>query len=227
MGTDLNLSPFPYCYTTPRRAAPWGKIAAVAAAGSIEIGSSMKVLLDFLPVLLFFLTYFIFTEKDFLTATGVMIVAVALQTTFSWIRQRRIEKLNLIVLGLVIVFGGATLLLKDPLYVKWKTTVVEWLFAAAFIGSQFIGKKTFTERMLEHVVTAPRPVWTRLNSAWVGFFLFVGAANLYVTYNFDNDAWVNFKFFGILGLTLAFIFAQGLYLVRYMKTDDASSKEDA
>jgi intracellular septation protein len=124
--------------------------------------------------------------------------------------------MHVITLGILILFGGLTLALRDPVFIKWKPTVVNWLFGIAFLGSRFFGKRTLVERMMSHAITAPGPVWLRLNWAWVVFFLGMGLLNIYVAYNFSEDTWVNFKLFGMMGLTLLFVFGQAFYLSRYM-----------
>lgn len=177
----------------------------------------MKLLFDFLPILLFFIAYKI---ADIYVATGVLIVVTLAQTGWIWLRQRRIEKLPLFTAGMVLVLGGATLLLKDPMFVKWKPTVVNWLFAVAFLGSLFIGQKTLLERMLGGQLELPTLVWVKLTFAWMIFFFAMGVANLYVAFNFDENTWVNFKLFGMLGLTLAFVLAQAAYMSRHLKLDD-------
>lgn len=176
----------------------------------------MKLLFDLFPVLLFFAAYQA-SGGDIYLATGVAIVAGVLQLGIHWLRRRRLETMHLVTLGLLIVFGGATLLLHDEMYIKWKPTVVNWLFAAAFLGSHCIGKRPLMQRMLGRNIELPQTVWTRLNLAWGSFFLLVGAINLWVVYNFTTEIWVNFKLFGILGLTAVFILAQSLYLARHLK----------
>ena len=179
--------------------------------------TGMKLLFDFLPILLFFIAY---KMADIYVATGVLIVVTLAQTGWIWLRQRRIEKLPLFTAGLVLALGSATLLLKDPMFVKWKPTVVNWLFAVAFLGSLFIGQKTLLERMLGGQLELPAPVWVKLTFAWTIFFFAMGVANLYVAFNFDENTWVNFKLFGMLGLTLAFVLAQAAYMSRHLKLDD-------
>ena len=186
--------------------------------------AGMKLLFDFLPILLFFIAYKL---TDIYVATGVLIVATLAQVGWIWLRQHRVEKLPLITAGLVLVFGGATLLLHDPVFVKWKPTVVNWLFAAVFLGSRFIGQKTLLERMMGEQLELPAPVWVKLTFAWAGFFLVMGAANLYVAFTFSENAWVNFKLFGLLGLTLLFVLAQALYMSRHLKTDDADPSKES
>lgn len=183
----------------------------------------MKMLFDFLPIVLFFVAYKL---ADIYVATGVLIAATLAQVGWVWLRQRRIEKLPLITAGLVLVFGGATLALHDPVFVKWKPTVVNWLFAVAFAASRFIGRQTLLERMMGGQLELPAPVWVKLTFAWAIFFLVMGAANLYVAYSFDENTWVNFKLFGMLGLTLLFVLAQAAYMSRHLKIDGTTKIDD-
>jgi intracellular septation protein len=177
----------------------------------------MKLLFDFFPILLFFVAYKMY---DIYVATAVAIGAAIVQTALFWIKNRRFEKMHLVTLGLLIVFGGLTLLLRDPLFIKWKPSVVNWLFGAVFLGSQFFGKKNMVERMMGHAISVPAMIWARLNWAWVTFFVAMGVLNLYVAYSFSEDTWVNFKLFGMMGLTLVFVFGQAFYLSRYMVTEE-------
>jgi intracellular septation protein len=179
----------------------------------------MKFLFDLFPILLFFLAYKLY---DIYTATAVAIAAAFLQITLFWLRNRRFENMHLVTLGILIVFGGLTLYLKDPIFIMWKPTIVNWLFGAVFLGSQFIGQRPLVERMMSHAITVPGPVWGKLNWAWVIFFVSMGALNLYVAYNFSENTWVNFKLFGMMGLTIAFVFLQAIYLSRYMQPDSES-----
>ncbi len=180
----------------------------------------MKFLFDLFPIILFFIAY---KTYDIYVATAVAIGAAMVQTGLYWLKHRKFEKMHVITLGILVVFGGLTLALHDPVFIKWKPTVVNWLFGAAFLASGFIGKTTLVERMMGHAIQAPAPVWTRLNLAWVVFFLFMGLINLYVAFNFSEDTWVNFKLFGMMGLTLVFVFAQAFYLSRYMESQEEES----
>jgi intracellular septation protein len=173
----------------------------------------MKFLYDFFPILLFFIAYKL---GDIYTATAVAIAAAAVQTLVFWIRHRRFEKMHLITFGLLLFFGGLTLLLRDPVFIKWKPSVVNWLFAAVFLGSHWIGEKPIVERMMRHAIQAPPPVWLRLSWMWITFFISIGLLNLYVAYTYSEETWVNFKLFGMLGITFAFVIGQGFYLARYM-----------
>ena len=182
----------------------------------------MKLLFDFFPIVLFFVAYKMHDDphRGFLVATAVIIVATAAQVLVMWLRERRVEKIHLAVLAIVVVFGGITLILDDEIFFKWKPTVVNWLFALVFLGSEFVGRKNIVRRLMDSKVTLPDPVWTRLNVSWVLFFTVCGALNLFVVYNFDTDTWVDFKLFGLMGLTLVFVLGQGLYMMRHMSEED-------
>ncbi|MGB5472336.1 MAG: septation protein A [Gammaproteobacteria bacterium] len=175
----------------------------------------MKFLFDLFPIILFFGAYKLY---DIYVATAVAIGAAFVQTGLFWIRHRRFEKMHLITLGILVVFGGLTLILRDPVFIKWKPTVVNWMFGAAFLGSRLFSKTTLIERMMSHAITVPTAVWSRLNWAWIAFFLGIGLLNLYVAFNYSEATWVNFKLFGMMGLTLVFVFGQAFYLSRYMET---------
>lgn len=183
----------------------------------------MKFLFDLLPVLLFFIAYKL---DGIYVATAVLIVTSLAQVAWLWFRHRRIEKMPLITALLVLLLGGATLLLHDETFVKWKPTVVNWLFALAFLGSQFIGGKTLIERMMGGAIDLPAEIWSRLNTLWVAFFALMGVANLYVAFNFATDTWVNFKLFGMLGLTLVFVVLQSFYLARHLKRPATETSEE-
>lgn len=173
----------------------------------------MKLLFDFFPILLFFIAYKL---GDIYVATLAAIAGSLVQVGFTWFKTRKIETMHLVSLALIVVFGGATLLLKDEMFIKWKPTVLNWLFAAVFLGSQFIGDKPVIQRMLGAQLELPPAVWRRLNLAWALFFSVVGGANLFVMYNYDTEIWVNFKLFGMLGLTILFVVIQSFYLSRYL-----------
>jgi intracellular septation protein len=143
----------------------------------------MKLLTDFFPVILFFIAYKV---SGIYVATGVAIAASALQVAWSWIKRRKIENVHLVTLVLLIVFGGMTIALHDPIFIMWKPTIVNWLFAVAFLGSQFIGGKSLVERMMSQAIDVPHPIWSRLNLMWVLFFVSSGLANLYVVYVYSG-----------------------------------------
>jgi len=185
----------------------------------------MKMLFDFFPILLFFAAYKYF-DNDMIIATQVGIGATFLQVTIHWIKHRAFEKMHLITLALITVFGGITIALDNPFYIQLKTTVLEWVFALAFLGSHYIGKDNFVKRMMGHAVTAPDDVWAKVNFLWVGFFVLMGFVNLYIVFNFSEDFWVNFKTFGMLGATFVFLIAQSLYLAKYVNSDVAEDEAE-
>jgi intracellular septation protein len=173
----------------------------------------MKQALDFIPVLLFFIAYKFY---DIYVATAVVMIATLLHVTYTWFRYRKVETMQWITLGLIIIMGGATLYLQDEQFIKWKLSIIEWLFGLAFLGSQFIGNKPFVERIMSANISLPDNVWKRLNLLWGSFFMSVGFINLYVMYNFSTDEWVTFKTFGVPGLLVIFIVAQMFFLYKYI-----------
>ncbi len=173
----------------------------------------MKQLFEFFPIILFFIA---FKAYDIYVATAVVIVATIFQVTFTWFKYRKVEKMQWITLGLILVMGGLTLYLQDEQFIKWKLSIIEWLFGIAFLGSQYIGKKPFVERMMGDNIELPPNIWRRLNFFWALFFISVGFINLYVMFNFDTDDWVNFKTFGVPGLMVCFIVIQMIFLYKYI-----------
>lgn len=177
----------------------------------------MKLLFDFFPVLAFFGAYYLAPDRAqaIYLATAAAIAASVIQVAAWWLLKRRFEKMHIITLAIILILGSATLLTKNKYFFMWKPTAVNWLFALAFLGSEFFGKKTLLQRMMDHAVSVPPVVWRRLNRGWVMFFFVMGALNLYVAYHFAEHIWVNFKMFGILGLTLLFAVGQAVYMSRH------------
>jgi intracellular septation protein len=186
----------------------------------------MKLFFDFLPIVLFFLAYkfgggdYSFNGQTYhvegiYAATAVMIIATLVQVSYTWLRHRTVERAHIITLALVVLLGGLTLWLQNPDFIKWKPTAVNWLFALVFVGAHLFTDKSLLERMMGDHIQLPGKVWSRLNVAWILFFLASGVANLYVAFNFDEATWVNFKLFGMLGLTIVFVIAQSIYLARH------------
>ncbi|MFM2319513.1 MAG: hypothetical protein RLZZ215_2134 [Pseudomonadota bacterium] len=200
----------------------------------------MKFLFDFFPVLLFFLAYKFFDamppavieaanhlpfvelsqaepKHAILFATLVIILATILQNILHYLVYKRLERMHLISLAILLAFGSLTLVLKDSAFIQWKVTVFNWLFALVFIGSQYVGnRKPLVERMMSNAMQVPAQIWTKVNWMWAAFFVFIGVLNLIVAYNFSEAIWVDFKLFGILGLTFVFVIAQAIYLQRHM-----------
>jgi len=179
----------------------------------------MKFLFDLFPVILFFAA---FKLAGIYVATATAIVATFCQIGWVWWRHRKVDAMLWVSLGLVVVFGGATLLLRDETFIKWKPTVLYWLFATTLLASASIFDRNLIRKMLEAQVALPEPLWGRLNLAWALFFALMGVANLFIAFNYPTEIWVNFKLFGGMGLMLAFIFAQGLWLAKYVTAEEKS-----
>jgi intracellular septation protein len=184
----------------------------------------MKLLLDFLPILIFFGVYKI--TGDLITATAVLIPVTIIQVAVVYWLTKKLEKMALITLALVIVLGGLTVLLNDGWFIMWKPTVVNWLFATAFFGSHFIGNKPIIERLLGHAITLESKQWLTLSFAWIAFFIFAGVLNLIVAYQFSEDVWVNFKLFGLLGLTFTFLIIQSVWINKHSSEAQAQLEDD-
>jgi len=176
----------------------------------------VKFLFDIFPVLVFFIAFKVY---GIYAATAAAITATVVQVAWSWVRHRKVEKMLLISFGIIVVFGGATLLLKDETFIKWKPTVLYWAFAATLLSSELFFGKNLIRAMMGAQMTLPNPVWKKLNLSWSVFFALMGIANLYVALNYSTDAWVNFKLFGGIGLLLAFAIGQALMLSRYLETE--------
>ena len=174
----------------------------------------MKFLFDIFPVILFFAAYQLY---DIYVATAVAIGASIGQVGWVWLRHRKVDNMLWVSLGVIVVFGGATLLFRDKLFIQWKPTVLYWLFAGVLAIAAFGMKKNLIRSMMEKQVTLPDEIWTRLLLSWIGFFAGMGVLNLYVAYNYSEQAWVNFKLFGGIGLMLAFVLLQALMLAKHVQ----------
>ena len=177
----------------------------------------MKFLFDLFPVILFFIA---FKVADIYVATGVAMGATIAQISWLKLRRRKVDTMMWVSLGIIMVFGGATLLLHDESFIKWKPTILYWLFAAVLAGSPLVSGKNLIRAMMSAQMQLPDAIWARLNWAWAGFFLVMGFANLYIAFNYPTDIWVNFKLFGGTGLMVAFVIAQALYLARHIQDQD-------
>jgi len=173
----------------------------------------MKFLFDLFPVILFFVA---FKVAGIYVATGVAIAATFLQVGWLALRGRRIDPMLWASLAIIVVFGGATLALQSETFIKWKPTVLYWLFGGVLLGGALAGRN-FLRVLLKDQIALPDVAWNKLNWSWIAFFLLMGAANLYVAFSFSTDVWVNFKLFGSMGLMLAFVLAQGLLLAKYVE----------
>jgi len=183
----------------------------------------MKLLIDFFPIILFFAA---FKFWGIYTATAVAIAATVVQIGYMRMRHGKVDAMQWLSLGVIVVFGGATLLAHSETFIKWKPTVLYWLMGGALLVGQLILKKNFIKTLMGAQITLPDTIWARLNWGWTGFFTTMGAINLWVAYTFDTDTWVNFNLFGSLGLMVVFIIAQALYLSRYVEEDASAPRQD-
>ena len=169
----------------------------------------MQLLFDLFPLIVFLAAFF---YGGIYVATAAIMVAMTLQIAFQWFRHRTVSKMLMTSGVLVLVLGGITLVLRNPLFFQWKPTILNGLFAAAFLGSRFVGDKTLTERMMGHAISLTPQVWRELNMMWVGTFAFLAVANLYVLYHFDAATWALFKVVGSLGITFAVVLIQAVWI---------------
>ena len=177
----------------------------------------MKLLIDFFPIILFFVA---FKLAGIYVATGIAIVATIAQ--IAWLRHStgKIEPMQWVSLGVIVLFGGATIVAQNETFIKWKPTVLYWLMGASLmVGLLF--KKNLLKSLMGSQLDLPEAAWRVTNWSWIVFFAIMGVLNLWVAFTFDTDTWVNFKLFGGLGLMVVFVIGQALYLGRYMKTDEA------
>ena len=175
----------------------------------------MQLLADYFPLIVFFIAY---KWAGIYAATAVAIVASVAQ--IAWFRWKgKVSAVHWLSLAIIGVFGGATLVLQDETFIKWKPTVLYWAFAAVLLGAEWLFQRNLIRSMMAQQITLPDAVWARLNLSWGAFFLLMGALNLYVAYHFSESDWVNFKLFGGTGLMLLFVLAQGLVLARYAQDE--------
>jgi intracellular septation protein len=198
----------------------------------------MKFLFDLFPVILFFVAFKLAganesvahdfaarwlgegiapSQAPILIATAVAIAATFCQIGWLWLRGRKIDTMLWVSLAIIAVFGGATLYLHDETFIKWKPTVLYWLFACVLGASEWLLHKNLIRKMLGEQIQLPEPAWKKLNLSWVAFFACMGLLNLYVAFSFPTDVWVNFKLFGGMGLMLAFVIGQSLFLAKYVE----------
>ncbi|MBA4739988.1 MAG: septation protein A [Burkholderiales bacterium] len=177
----------------------------------------MKFFFEIFPIIIFF---FVFKSHGIMAATAAAIIATIIQAGWSWLRNKKIEKMMMINLGIIIILGGATIALQDETFIKWKPTVLYWAFAIILVLSNLIFKKNLIKAMMGSKMIMVDPLWNKLNLSWSGFFLFMGCLNLYVAFNFDTDMWVNFKLFGGMGLLLIFALAQAFFLSKHISPQE-------
>ena len=203
-----------------------------------------KLLFDLFPIIVFFVAYKIGdanadATRAFMTSLGLMqpvpvgvvekpgiylatlVAIVASFAQIGWVKLRghKVETMMWVSLGIIVLFGGATLWLHDESFIKWKPTVLYWIFAAIIFGSAAFGRNVI-KSLMNTQMELPDPAWSRLNASWGGFFAFMGVANLFVAFNFSTDAWVDFKLFGSLGLMLVFVIGQSMMLTKYLDKEE-------
>ena len=190
----------------------------------------MKQLLELLPLVLFFGAYqmdgdtltvgsWSHTFDGIFSATAVLMISTALTWLISSLLEKGNDKRLMWMTLAVLLFGAATLILRDQRFIQWKPTVVNWVLAAVFLGSQFIGKRTVLERVLGSQLSLPRPIWTRLNVLWISNFTLVGALNLFVAYRFEEAVWVSYKLYSSIGFTLAAVLLTVAIVAPHAKDD--------
>jgi len=183
----------------------------------ISLEFPMKFLFDLFPIILFFAAFKIY---DIYVATAVAIVATIIQIGWAKYRHGKVDNMLIASGVIIVVFGGATLLLHDETFIKWKPTVLYWLFGLGLAVASIVFKKNLIRSMMEKQISMPDPIWNKLNGAWAGFFILLGFLNIYIAYNFTTEAWVNFKLFGTMILMFAFIIGQSLMISKYIVTKD-------
>ena len=174
----------------------------------------MKILIDFLPIVIFFAVYRL---SDIYLATIAIIVTMLLQIIYQWLFTIQINRMLLTSTLLVTIFGGITLLFRNPIFIQWKPTIVNWIFALAFLFTHFFGEKTLIEIMMGKTINLEKKLWKKMNLMWFFNFIFLGAINLYVVYNFSEETWVNFKLFGMLGITFIMAIIQSIWIASKYK----------
>ncbi len=173
----------------------------------------MKQLLDFLPLVVFYICYKLY---NIFIASGALIVATALSLVAMWLIYRKIEKMTWITFALVTLFGSLTLIFHNNEFIKWKVTAIYGFFALALLYSQFFMKKPIIQSMLGKELQLPTAMWRKLTYAWALFFLVCGLLNIYVAFWLPESVWVNFKMFGLTLLTIVFTLANALFIWRFL-----------
>jgi intracellular septation protein len=196
----------------------------------------MKFLFDLLPVIVFFVAYKvagIYAGKDenIYYATAVAIAVSVAQIGWMLIRRRKVEPIMWASFAIIVVFGGATLFWHNDDFIKWKPTVLYWMFAGALLGGKLFFRRNLIKAMMGKQIAAPEPVWEKLNISWIAFFSVLGMVNLFVAFYpffgsaklFSRDDWVNFKVFGAMGMMIAFVIVQALWLSRHIQEKEETS----
>jgi intracellular septation protein len=182
---------------------------------------SMKQLLDFLPLIVFFSVYKFF---DIYIASGALVAATALQVALTYALFKKVEKVQLIVFGIAAVFGTLTLVLQDENFIKWKVTVIYWLLAITLGLSQLLNK-SLMKKMLGKELQLPDSVMAKITWYWTAFFALCGVANIYIAYRLPLETWVNFKVFGITALTFINTLITFVYIYKNLSEEQRKDLE--
>lgn len=177
----------------------------------------MKIFSDFLAVILFFATYSY--THDIRLATTVAVVIGVIQAAFTWFKTKKLETMQAVNLAIIVIFGGATIILNNPIFVMWKPSILFWATASALIISQLMGKNGM-KALMHKELTLPTNVWTQLNVAWMVFLMAMGVINLIVAYNFSFDFWISYKTFGSLSIMVVFVIAQGIFISKHLPKEE-------
>jgi intracellular septation protein len=181
----------------------------------------MQAAFEYIPLIIFFVIY---KFVDIYWATGSLIITSALHILYFVARKEKVPTKNWIFFGIIAIFGGLTIFLHDDTFIKWKVTIINLFFAAALLISNHVFKKNLLKQFLGEALTLPEKIWTKLNFSWATFFALIGLLNLYVAFNFEQDVWVNFKVFGLTGLTFVFAIASIMALYKHLPQDEPESK---
>ncbi len=179
----------------------------------------MRQFIEFIPIALFVAVYF--TTRDIYLATAILMTGMCVQVGFEYYQDKTLSKRTMMVFCVVILAGAATLIFQDEVFIKWKPTIVNWIFSVALLAGHLLSKDNLLKKMLGEHLTLPDQVWRKLNHGWsLGFFI-AGALNLIVAYSYSTDIWVTYKLFGGFAITLGYMVITMVYLYKGGYISDA------
>ena len=189
---------------------------------------TMKLLFDLFPVILFFAAFKIaegqpdaaiaLAERFMGEGLTAMTAPVFLQVAWLMLRGRKVEPMLWISLAVIVVFGSLTLYLRNEMFIKWKPTILYWIFGGILVYGNFAGRNFIRMLLSKAEIEMPGHAWGTLQNMWIGFFAAMGVVNLLVAYLCSTDTWVNFKLFGLMGLTLVFTIGIGVFMTKHAVT---------
>lgn len=183
----------------------------------------MATFLEYIPLVFFFVFFKMF---DIYVATGALIVASVAHLSILKVMKKPILTRQWVVLGFIIIFGGMTIIFHDDTFVKWKVSIIQFMFCFGLLISRYGFKNNLMKGFLGEQIQLPESIWDKFNFAWAIFFGFCAFLNLYIAFNFDQDTWVNFKVFGLMILTFAFAIASIMSIYKYIPKEDSSEEEN-